>query len=182
GATVCPCGPLNKAHELQYQLADLQARVIIAADNLLPIVEQVRADTALQHVLAVRYADLLPAAPAIAVPQELQAAPAPLPASVTDLLQIAKQGAQAGSRPAPVSIGMDDVALMTYTSGTTGLPKGAMLSFGNALFKTRATARAAGVGPDGVSLSVAPLYHIAGMLMGVNMPILVGATQVLLFR
>ena len=71
---------------------------------------------------------------------------------------------------------------MTYTSGTTGLPKGAMLSFGNALFKTRATAKAAGVGPDGVSLSVAPLYHIAGMLMGVNMPILVGATQVLLFR
>ena len=182
GATVCPCGPLNKAHELQYQLADLQPRVIVAADNLLPIVEQVRADTALQHVLAVRYGDLLPAEPAIAVPPELQAAPAPLPASVTDMLQIAKHGAKAGSRPAPVSIGMDDVALMTYTSGTTGLPKGAMLSFGNALFKTRATAKAAGVGPEGVSLSVAPLYHIAGMLMGVNMPILVGATQVLLFR
>ena len=60
GAIVCPCGPLNKAHELEYQLGDLQARVIIAADNLLPIVDQVRAQTALQHVLAVRYGDLLP--------------------------------------------------------------------------------------------------------------------------
>ena len=86
GAIVCPCGPLNKAHELQYQLQDLQARVIIAADNLLPIVEQVRGQTALAHVLAARYADLLPAQAAIAVPPELQAAPAPLPAGVGDML------------------------------------------------------------------------------------------------
>ncbi|QTD45144.1 AMP-binding protein [Ottowia testudinis] len=182
GAVVCPCGPLNKAHELQYQLSDLQARVIIAADNLLPIVNQVRGQTALQHVLAVRYADLLPAPPAIDLPAELQAAPAPLPAGCTDMLQIAKQGAQAGQAPGPENIAMDDIALMTYTSGTTGLPKGAMLSLGNALFKASVTARSNGIGPGDVALSVAPLYHIAGMLMGVNVPILVGATQVLLFR
>ena len=77
---------------------------------------------------------------------------------------------------------MDDIALMTYTSGTTGLPKGAMLSFGNALFKTEVTAASAGIGAQHVALSVAPLYHIAGMLMGVNVPVLAGATQVLLFR
>ena len=182
GAIVCPCGPLNKAHELQYQLDDLKARVIIAADNLLPIVGQVRAQTALEHVLAVRYGDLLPAEPTLAVPPEIQAAPAPLPAGCTDMLQMAQQGAQAGRRPQPVAIGLDDVALMTYTSGTTGLPKGAMLSFGNALFKTGVTAQSAGIGAGDVSLSVAPLYHIAGMLMGVNVPVLTGATQVLLFR
>ena len=55
-----PCGPLNKEHELQYQLGVLQARVIVAADVLLPVVEQVRAQTALQHVFVVRYAELLP--------------------------------------------------------------------------------------------------------------------------
>ena len=182
GAIVCPCGPLNKAHELEYQLGDLQARVIIAADNLLPIVDQVRAQTALQHVLAVRYGDLLPTEPTLPVPPELQAASAPLPAGVADMLQISQQGAQSGRRPTPVSIGMDDIALMTYTSGTTGLPKGAMLSFGNALFKTEVTAASAGIGAQHVALSVAPLYHIAGMLMGVNVPVLAGATQVLLFR
>ena len=182
GAIVCPCGPLNKAHELEYQLGDLQARVIIAADNLLPIVDQVRAQTALQHVLAVRYGDLLPTEPTLPVPPELQAASAPLPAGVADMLQISQQGAQSGRRPTPVSIGMDDIALMTYTSGTTGLPKGAMLSFGNALFKTEVTAASAGIGAQHVALSVAPLYHIAGMLMGVNVPALAGATQVLLFR
>ena len=182
GAIVCPCGPLNKSHELQYQLADLQARVIIAADSLLPVVDQVRADTALQHVLAVRYADLLPAAPTLPLPPELAAPPAPLPAGVTDLLRVAQAGAREGRRPAPVAIGLNDTALMTYTSGTTGLPKGAMLSFANALFKTEATARAIGLEPQHVALSVAPLYHIAGMLLGVNTPVLAGAAQVLLLR
>ena len=59
GAIVCPCGPLNKEHELEYQLTDLQARVIVAADVLLPVVNKVRAKTALQHVFVVRYACLL---------------------------------------------------------------------------------------------------------------------------
>src|ERR1035437_4203500 len=73
GAIVCPCGPLNKEHELLYQLSDLQARVIIAADNLLPVVAQVRAKTALTHVFAVRYADLLPEQPSVAIPAGLLA-------------------------------------------------------------------------------------------------------------
>jgi long-chain acyl-CoA synthetase len=182
GAIVCPCGPLNKAHELQYQLGDLGARVIIAADGLLPIVDQVRQHTALAHVLAVRYTDLLPPEPTLAVPAELQAAPAPLPPGCADALQLARQGAAQGRRPAPVAVALDDVALMTYTSGTTGLPKGAMLSYGNARFKTGVTTDNCGLGADDVALSVAPLYHIAGMLMGVNVPVLAGATQVLLFR
>ena len=71
GAIVCPCGPLNKAHELEYQLTDLQARVIVAADTLLPVVDKVRAQTALQHVFAVRYEDLRPAQPALTVPPDL---------------------------------------------------------------------------------------------------------------
>ncbi len=182
GAIVCPCGPLNKAHELQYQLDDLKARVIIAADVLLPVVEQVREQTALQHVLAVRYGDLLPGAPTLAVPPELQVPRQPLPAGVADALQIAQHGAQTGSRPKSENLSPDDVALMTYTSGTTGLPKGAMLSFGNALFKTRATMEVNGVTADDVLLSIAPLYHIAGMLMAVNTAVLAGATQVLLHR
>jgi long-chain acyl-CoA synthetase len=182
GAIVCPCGALNKAHELRYQLADLQTRVVIAAADLLPIVESVRADTALAHVLAVRYTDLLPPEPTLPLPAELQTKAAPLPGGVADMLLIAQQGMAAQSRPAPVAVDMDAVALMTYTSGTTGLPKGAMLSFGNAAFKTRVTAQAMAVAAGDVLLSVAPLYHIAGMLIGVNVPVYAGVTQVLLFR
>ena len=72
GAIVCPCGPLNKAHELGYQLRDLQARAIVAASTLVPIVGAVRADSALQHGFVVHYTDLLPAAPSLDLPADLQ--------------------------------------------------------------------------------------------------------------
>ena len=181
GAIVCPSGPLNKAHELGYQVNDLKARVIVAAADLLPVVEQVRPGSTLEHVFAVHYADGLPEAPTIDLPAELQAArraPRGLPAGCEDFEAVTRMDA----RPTPVELSLDDVALMTYTSGTTGLPKGAMLSFGNALFKTRVTAQSAEIGAADVALSVAPLYHIAGMLMAVNVPVLARATQVLLFR
>jgi long-chain acyl-CoA synthetase len=50
GAIASPCGALNKEHELAYQLADLGARVIVAAEPLLPIVRNVHTNTALEHV------------------------------------------------------------------------------------------------------------------------------------
>ncbi|MEK8053553.1 AMP-binding protein [Ideonella sp. DXS22W] len=181
GAVVCPCGPLNKAHELQYQLDDLKARVIVAAAPLLPIVEQVRAQTALQQVFVVHYADLLPEHPTLDVPAELQAlrsAPREVPAGCEDFLAVMRSGA-----PAPaIEVTLADTALMTYTSGTTGLPKGAMLSHDNALFKTAACAGCNGVRGDDVLLAIAPLYHIAGMLMGIDVTLFTGATTVLLHR
>ncbi|HET7836658.1 MAG TPA: AMP-binding protein [Variovorax sp.] len=181
GAIVCPSGPLNKEHELAYQVDDLKARVIVAASSLLPVVDKVRASSTLAHVFAVHYADLLPAAPTLDVPAELAAAakePRVVPKGCEDFFAVM----QSGARPAPVALSLDDVALMTSTSGTTGLPKGAMLSYGNALFKTRAAADCNGVTGGDVLLSIAPLYHIAGMLMGVNVPVLTGATSVLLHR
>jgi long-chain acyl-CoA synthetase len=181
GAIVCPCGPLNKEHELAYQLTDLKARVIVAADILLPIVDKVRAQTQLEHVFAVRYGDLLPDAPDIPVIAELldmRARSAPLPAGCEDFLEVTRSGA----RPTPVDVGMDDLALMTYTSGSTGLPKGAMLTHGNVFFKISTSGRINGLGPDDVILAVAPLYHIAGMSMGVCAPIYNGATAVLMYR
>ncbi len=181
GAIVCPSGPLNKEHELAYQVNDLKARVIVAAAPLLPVVEKVRPESSLAHVFVVHYADLLPAEAALDLPAELAAAraePRTVPAGCEDFLAAMRSDA----KPAPVALALDDVALMTYTSGTTGLPKGAMLSYGNALYKTRVAADCNGVQATDVLLSIAPLYHIAGMLMGVNVPVLTGATSVLLHR
>ncbi len=181
GAIVCPCGALNKAHELEYQLNDLQARVIVAADNLLPIVRQVRQNTALEHVFAVNYAELLPATPGIDIPAELLGTPGQPHhdrSGTQDFLEVV----QSGATPPAVVLDMDDVALMTYTSGTTGLPKGAMLTYRNAWFKTAAGASCNDMRGDDILLAIAPLYHIAGMLMGINATIYTGATTVLLFR
>ena len=181
GAVVCPCGPLNKAHELQYQLDDLKARVIVAAAPLLPVVDQVRATTALAHVFVVHYADLLPAEPTLALPEELKLAPGTprsIPAGCEDFLAVMRSGAAA---PA-VDVALGDTALMTYTSGTTGLPKGAMLSHDNVLYKTACTSDINGVARDDVLLAIAPLYHIAGMLMGIDVTLYSGCTTVLMHR
>jgi len=181
GAIVCPCSPLNKEHELGYQVNDLRARVIVAAAPLLPVVRKVQPESALAHLFVVHYADLLPEQPTLDLPAELLAerdAARSVPADCEDFLAVMRSG----TVPQPVAIDLDDVALMTYTSGTTGLPKGAMLSYGNALFKTRAASDCNGVADSDVLLSIPPLYHIAGMLMGVNVPVLSGAASVLLHR
>lgn len=181
GAVVCPCSPLFKEHELRYQVDDLRARVIVAADDLFPLVEQVRAQTTIEHVFVVRYADLLPERPTIDIQPELlamQREPRAIPPGCEDFLAVTRSGAMAP----PVEVAMDDVALMTYTSGTTGLPKGAMLTYGNALFKSSAAADCSGVEAGDVLLAIAPLYHIAGMVAGVNVPVLTGATSVLFYR
>src|SRR5699024_10869626 len=76
----------------------------------------------------------------------------------------------------------NDVGLMVFTSGTTGRPKAAMLTYGNALFKTAAAAQGYTRESEDVTLAAAPLCHIAGMLMGLNLPIYSGHECVLLTR
>ncbi|AMM24362.1 AMP-binding protein [Variovorax sp. PAMC 28711] len=181
GAIVCPSGPLNKEHELAYQVNDLRARVIVAAAPLMSVVRRVQPESSIAHVFVVHYADLLPETPALDLPAELaadQRAERHVPDGCEDFLAVMSSDA----KPSAVEFDLDDVALMTYTSGTTGLPKGAMLSYGNALYKTRCAADCNGVTEADVLLSIAPLYHIAGMLMGVNVPVLTGAASVLLHR
>jgi long-chain acyl-CoA synthetase len=181
GAVASPCGALNREHELAYQLEDLGARVIVAAEPLLPIVRQVRSQTKLEHVFVVRYPDLLPEAPQLPVPDDIlqmQAQGRPPVADAEDFLAAAESGA----RPTEVVIDMDDTALLVYTSGSTGRSKGAMLTYRNVIFKTAATVDCNELKPSDVLLSIAPLYHIAGMLMGVNAPVYAGATSVLLYR
>lgn len=178
GAIVGPCSPLFKAQELHYQLDDLGARVVVCADDIHPVLAQVRERTAIEHVFVTNYSDLLPGQPSIAVPQEMRVPRRRIEGTV-DFLEALERG---GSPPAVPGIGMDDVALMTYTSGTTGLPKGAMLSYRNALFKASCAADCNGVRGDDLMLSIAPVYHIAGMLMGINVTVYTGVTTVLLFR
>jgi long-chain acyl-CoA synthetase len=178
GAIVGPCSPVFKEHELAYQVGDLGAKVIVAADDLVPMVLATKPKTALEHVFAIRYGDFVPAEPAFDVPEEMRTVDV-LPSGVIDFIESVHTAPPFTARP---SLSLDDVALMTYTSGTTGMPKGAMLTYGNALFKTAAGAAVRDIGPDSMILGVAPIYHIAGMITAMNLPLYVGATVVLLKR
>lgn len=178
GAVVSPCSPLFKEWELEYQLNDMEAKVIIAADNLYPIVAKVQFETRVEKVILTNYGDFLPDEPTLNVPTEI-CKPKQLIPRVYDMLTAINN---VESLAPVVDNNIEDTSLMIYTSGTTGQPKGAQLSYKNALFKTAAVAQSSVILEDDVLLTVAPLYHVAGMLLGVNCPIYANASMVLLYR
>jgi len=94
-----------------------------------------------------------------------------------------------GGRPRAVEpqaaeppLGPDDVAFLTYTSGTTGPPKGAMTTHRNIVFNAQTYRDWIGIGPRDVILGVAPLFHITGSIGHVAVSLLTGATLVLTHR
>ena len=85
----------------------------------------------------------------------------------------AARAARAGRPRPPVELGRDDVAFLTYTSGTTGVPKGAMNTHRNVVFNARSTATGSSSARDGSVLGVAPLFHITGLIGHIAVALLV---------
>jgi long-chain acyl-CoA synthetase len=88
----------------------------------------------------------------------------------------------AGQAPPDPGLGPDDIAFLTYTSGTTGPPKGAMNTHGNVVFSSQTYRDWVGVGGDDVILGAAPLFHITGLIAHVGLSLLTGAALVLDYR
>ena len=88
------------------------------------------------------------------------------------------------SETSPIAeVGDDDLALIPYTSGTSGLPKGAMLTHGNLLANLEQMSRTPiAIGPDDAVLCVLPLFHIFGLNVVLNLSVRAGAKVVLLER
>ncbi|GAB2733810.1 hypothetical protein GCM10027174_03160 [Salinifilum aidingensis] len=87
-----------------------------------------------------------------------------------------------GQSPPAASPGPDDVALLTYTSGTTGPPKGAMVTHRNVVFNAQTYRDWIGIEAGDVILGVAPLFHITGLIGHVALSLLTGAPLVLVHR
>ncbi|MDT7613396.1 MAG: long-chain acyl-CoA synthetase [Pseudonocardiales bacterium] len=88
----------------------------------------------------------------------------------------------AGATPPQVTLGPDDVAFLTYTSGTTGPPKGAMTTHRNVVFNAQTYRDWVGLTSDDVVLGVAPLFHITGLIAHIAISLLIGAPLVLMYR
>jgi malonyl-CoA/methylmalonyl-CoA synthetase len=91
--------------------------------------------------------------------------------------------AEAASQPADFSdapVGMQDLASILYTSGTTGRSKGAMLSHGNLASNAESLKQAWAFSPDDVLLHALPIFHIHGLFVATNVSLLSGAAILLL--
>lgn len=87
-----------------------------------------------------------------------------------------------GRTPPAVTLAPDDIAFLTYTSGTTGPPKGAMTTHRNVVFNAQTYRDWVGLDRDDVVLGVAPLFHITGLIGHIAVSLLVGAPLVLMYR
>ncbi len=88
----------------------------------------------------------------------------------------------AGHTPPAADLGPDDIAFLTYTSGTTGPPKGAMTTHRNVVFNAQTYRDWVGLTSADVVLGVAPLFHITGLVAHVAISLLIGAPLILMCR
>ncbi len=133
GLVVVNTNPLYTADELRHQLVDSGATAIVVLENFCHVVQQVKADTKLQHVIVTGVGDLLPRLKGMLVNFVLRHVQKKVPhwnipgaLGFRDVMQECDN-----CRPTPVPLTHDDLAFLQYTGGTTGVAKGAMLSHGN---------------------------------------------------
>jgi acyl-CoA synthetase (AMP-forming)/AMP-acid ligase II len=178
GAINVCLNPMHKTVELAHELEDSGARFLVTSDQLYAVIEPIRAKTPLETVVVTAYSDYLPAQPTLPVPASFAEAPRAT-AATEDFRAIVTQ---APPLRAPVACALDDTALIQYTSGTTGAPKGAELTHGNLVANCELQRLFSDIGEDDVPLGVLPWFHITGMECQMNMMAYTGATLILLGR
>ena len=178
-AVIVPINPMNVTEELRYYVQDSEASVAFVAqeryDEIAPLIGQ----TTLKHVIVAAYADYLSAKSDISAPDVVAFPRQAINGEGTVLWSDVLREQYA---PGPMTAGPADLAVLPYTSGTTGVPKGCMHTHRS----MQATLVGAAVWSytvvDSVSLSAMPLFHVTGMQHGMNAPIFCGDTIVLLTR
>ena len=176
GAIVVPVNPMNKARELAYVLEDSGAAVLVtwrrcttrspATSSPTLLVSARRDDERGDH--------------AKDVPPLLASVSTSVPSGGLDLAELLAE--HDGARVPDPGLGATDVAFLTYTSGTTGPPKGAMNTHRNVVFNSEAYRRWMSLTPDDTVLGVAPLFHITGLIAHLTVALLVPMPIVLGYR
>ncbi|AHN23175.1 fatty acid--CoA ligase family protein [Lysinibacillus varians] len=169
GATAIPVNPIYTPDEISYILRNGDVKAVIALDALLPLVEVgVQAfPEVVTFVVCETTADVAEKIEALS--EEAKAKThlfSHIVASATGSLE-------------PVDIAQDDTAIILYTSGTTGNPKGAMLTHGNVYSNARDVSTYLGYRANDRIIATLPVFHVFALTVVVNAPLISGATVLL---
>lgn len=182
GAVVVPSNPAYKEKELEHQLRDSESKVLVAASNIVEgnelfgVVKTVRNKTGLRHVITTSLTDFLPSFKRLFAPLKgVKTLRYPNTLDFKTLLGKAKSKAPSISVRAK-----DDIAVLQYTGGTTGVAKGAMLSHFNLTCNAIMVSKWLSITEADVNLAVLPFYHIYGLTVALNAPLAVGASIIML--
>lgn len=180
GGIVVPFNPLYAAREVEHQLNDSGAEVILVLSRFYPLIKQVRARTALRHVIVTNIKEYFPGFLKLlfTVARERKEGHRVSVEGDADTrwFQELLQPAQ----PAPVEVSSQDTAILLYTGGTTGVSKGAELTHYNQVCNAEmCQAWVNGRMGQEVVLAALPLFHTFGMTCCLNLGILGAASMVL---
>ena len=178
-AVVIPVNPMNRAAELEHYISDTGSTVCMAGQELAGFIAPLIGETNLEQVIVASYNTYINPETDLTLPAEVAA-----PAWSRDIPGVVTWEAalEAGQKPGEHTAGPDDLAVIPYSSGTTGAPKGCMHTHRSVMatavhrvFWNLST-------PDGVQLSTLPFFHVTGMTGSMNGPIFSGATSVIMTR
>ena len=173
GAVVVNINPSYTARELLTVAADSGVRVLITLDALAPLALSLTPPTALEHIIVTSLAEYTPAA---APPPRVEGT-----LSLAELIDATSARPASASQAIHVPIAADDLAVLQYTGGTTGTPKGAMLTHANIFANVIQSQAFMDPARDAARyLLVIPYFHIYAFTVGMMTGLWVGALQILI--
>jgi fatty-acyl-CoA synthase len=190
-AAVVPVNPMNRAEELKHYIEDPDAKVALTTADLAP--EIAKASNALPqgqrlaHLIVSHFTDAFDpdAAGADAMPdawRDWLLTRHPLPELAAGKV-MSWQDALDNSAPLPpLEVGPNDLAVLPYTSGTTGLPKGCMHLHSSIMHNAVSSSVWGNATAENVTLLVVPMFHVTGMISTMHANIYTGATLVMMPR
>lgn len=189
-AVVVPVNPMNRAAELRHYITDAQATVAITTGDLAGEIaaanDGIGTADHLHHLIVTQFADAIDSSNcSSAIPaqwREWLTARHPLPSLGRGAVHHWQDALQAQDVLPGLVASRDDLALLPYTSGTTGLPKGCMLTHASVMHNAIATSFWLDGTPEMVSVAVLPLFHITGLVCVMHASIFSGGTLVIMPR
>ncbi|AOY89250.1 long-chain fatty acid--CoA ligase [Marinobacter salinus] len=178
-AVVIPVNPMNRAAELEHYIADTGAAMCLAGQELAGFIAPMLAETDLEQVVVASYSTYIKADTDLDLPAEV-AEPAwskHIPGVVTWEAAMAEKCA-----PLPHTATPEDLAVIPYSSGTTGAPKGCMHTHRSVMATAVHRVFWNLTTPDSVQLATLPFFHVTGMTGSMNGPIFSGSTSVIMTR
>jgi acyl-CoA synthetase (AMP-forming)/AMP-acid ligase II len=179
GGIVVALNTMFKHAELEYELNDAGAKTLVAQDILFPEVQRAGNRIRLENVIITSLRDYQPEKPTLPLPPEMENAKLTFPDTV-DFLEFLKG---AYKRPLPeISNLREEIALLQYTGGTTGLPKGAAITHHHLAHNVRIENLWFGHSEEDIHLDVMPNFHVMGMVVCMCAPLISGGHLVILTR
>ncbi|WP_213423871.1 fatty acid--CoA ligase family protein [Bhargavaea massiliensis] len=169
GATAVPVNPIYSPEEISFIVRNSDAKAVIALDKLLPMIRQ--ASAAFPAVESYVICETEPG-----TEEKISSLPEDIRGKVKPFTHVEALG---GAPAEAVEVDDDDTAVILYTSGTTGNPKGAMLTHKNLYSNARDVADYLQFNPDDRVVATLPVFHVFALTVVVNAPLLRGA-QILL--